>query len=159
MSSGRRPLAASFVAVALSVASFEAVAQDGELQRHRALWEDAGPQSYMYGYNKYCDCHPTDPPETVVTVANGAVTRVYHLLAGSSREVPAREGSLELYWTIEDLFELIDSAMSAGAAATRVRYDDTFGYPVSIYVDYDSDLVGDELDLRITRLVPAEPRR
>lgn len=159
MNSRRWPLAASLVAVVLGVASFGAAAQDGELQRHRAQWQADGPKSYVYGYNKYCDCHPTDPPETVVTVANGEVTRVYHLLAGSSREVPARAGSLELYWTIDDLFDLIDSAMSAGAAATRVRYDDTLGYPVSIYVDYDSDLVGDELDLRITRLTPAEPLR
>lgn len=155
MSSARRQIATGLVAAGACAWALGAAAQDGELQQHWARWRTEGPASYVYGYNKYCDCHPTDPPETVVTVANGAVTRVYHLHADSAREVPAREGSLDLYWTIEDLFELLESAFQRGAVV-RARYDDALGYPLSLFIDYDSDLVGDEVDLRITRFEPLE---
>lgn len=122
-----------------------------ELRAQRARWQDAVTGAYRYGYNKYCECHRDEPPETVVTVERGVVTRVYHLHADSDREVPAREGSLDLYWTMEGLFDLVETAL-ASDASVRVRYDGTLGYPVQIYIDYDAAAVGEELDLRLTRV-------
>jgi hypothetical protein len=116
----------------------------------------AGVASYEYGYNKYCDCHRDTPPETVVVVDGGAVERVYHLYAGSTREVPAREGSTDLYWTIEDLFRLIEGALERNATV-RARYDATLGYPTAVYVDYAADVIGDEIDVRLTRLNARTP--
>lgn len=128
-----------------------------ELEDARALWREAGVSDYVYGYRKHCDCYRTDPPETVVTVRDGSIARVHHLYADSSREVPAREGSLDLYWTVEDLFALVESARSGSADALRVEYDTALGHPLRVYVDYDAALVGDELDVRLTRLEPAAP--
>lgn len=136
---------------AVSGASFGAEGPLAELELNKARWEAAGIQAYAYGYNKHCDCYRQAPPETVVTVTGGVVTRVYHVHADSPREVPAREGSLDLYWTIEDLFALLESATMRNAVV-RAQYDAELGYPTSIYIDYDPALVGDELDLRITRV-------
>lgn len=122
-----------------------------ELRQQQARWRAAATDTYRYGYQKYCDCHPDRPPETVVTVDHGTVTRVYHLHPDSTREVPAREGSLDLYWTIDGLFDLVAKALQSDATV-RVRYDDDLGYPASIYIDYDPGMVGDELDLRLTRV-------
>jgi hypothetical protein len=127
-----------------------------ELQASWARWTAAGLASYEYGYNKYCDCHRDTPPETVVVVADGAVERVYHLYAGSVSEVPAREGSTELYWTIEDLFRLIEGALERNATV-RARYDAALGYPTAVFVDYDADFIGDEIDVRLTRLDARTP--
>ena len=124
--------------------------QSDEFEAGRALWVEAGIASYTYGYHKFCECHGEFPPETVVTVREGAVVRVHHLYANSSREVPAREGSLGLYWTVEELLSLVRSAISRDAAV-RVSYDDTLGYPTRLYIDYFADAVGDEVDLRLTR--------
>lgn len=126
-------------------------AQTDELERQRARWSAAGLTDYVYAYQKYCECRPEAPPETVVTVRDGRIARVHHEHAGSAREVPARDGSLDLYWTIEDLFGLVATAREA-EARVRVRYDAELGHPLELYVDYDPVLVGDELDLRITRL-------
>jgi hypothetical protein len=133
----------------------EAAAGD-ELQASWARWKGANLASYEYGYNKYCDCHRDTPPETVVVVADGAVERVYHLYAGSAREVPAREGSTELYWTIDDLFRLIEGALERNATV-RARYDAALGYPTAVFVDYDADFIGDEIDVRLTRLEARTP--
>jgi hypothetical protein len=133
------------------LATFGVGAQQPDVQVARARWEAAALETYTYGYNKFCDCHRDAPPETVVTVSNGAVTEVHHMHADSAREVPARDGSLDLYWTIEDLFSLIESAMMRNAVV-RARFDDELGYPTALFIDYDATLIGDEIDLRLTRL-------
>jgi hypothetical protein len=133
-----------------------AAAQTGDVEAQRARWKAAGLASYEYGYNKYCDCHRDAPPETVVAVIDGEVTRVHHLHADSTREVPAREGSLALYWTVDDLFALIVWATERDATV-RARYDAALGYPTAIFIDYDTALIGDELDVRLTRLRALEP--
>ncbi len=121
------------------------------LERHRALWSEAGVDDYVYAYQKHCECHRDTPPETVVTVRGGEIARVHHEHADSDRRVPAREGSLDLYWTVEGLFGLIGNALAA-EASVRASYDAELGHPLEIFVDYDPELVGDEVDLRITRL-------
>jgi hypothetical protein len=144
----------SIVLSLAALAAWTSAAGQGEeeLSAQRERWTaNAGDGSYRYGYRKYCDCNRETPPETVVTVERGAITRVYHLHTDSEREVPAREGSLDLYWTIDGLFDLVATALES-EATVRVRYDAELGYPTLIYVDYDPGFVGDELDLRLTRL-------
>jgi hypothetical protein len=143
-------LAACALTVVAQAQRTSAAAVD-ELQASWARWTAAGLASYEYGYNKYCDCHRDTPPETIVVVAGGAIERVYHLYDGSAREVPAREGSTDLYWTIEDLFRLIEGALERNATV-RARYDAALGYPTAVFVDYDADFIGDEIDVRLTRL-------
>jgi hypothetical protein len=141
---------------AVTPSSRAGAAPTDELQASWARWTAAGVASYEYGYNKFCECHRDTPPETVVVVADGAVERVYHLYGGSASEVPARQGSTDLYWTIEDLFRLIEGALERNATV-RARYDATLGYPTVVYVDYDANFVGDEIDVRLTRLSARTP--
>jgi hypothetical protein len=141
-------------ALTLLLAGGTNAAQPEELQKvreNRARWAASGVSSYEYAYNKFCECHGEEPPETVVTVSDGAIVRVHHKHADSGREVPARAGSLEYYWTVEDLFALLEKA-AGGDATVRARYDATLGYPLQVYVDYQPALVGDEVDVRLTRL-------
>ncbi len=129
------------------------MAQTSDLEVNRSRWRAAGIDDYEYGDHRFCECYRRAPPETIVTVRQGKVVRVHHRHADSSREVPAREGSLQWYWTIDDLFALIEFATDR-EAQIRVRYDENLGYPVQVYVDYDSELVGDEIDVRLTRFQP-----
>jgi Family of unknown function (DUF6174) len=74
---------------------------------------------------------------------------VRHRPVGSTTEVPAAEKNFEYYWTVDGLFELVESAL-ARHVQVRVEYDAKLGYPTRIYIDYDANLIGDELDLRLT---------
>jgi hypothetical protein len=126
-------------------------AQDAaELARARDAWQRAGIVSYEYGYNKFCECHGDSPPETLVTVTSGRVTQVRHRRAGFEREVPAAAKNLQFYWTVPELFDLLEAAL-AREATVRFRFDATLGYPTSVYIDYAANTVGDEVDVRITR--------
>jgi len=140
--------------VALLFAALAAPASaDGPLDAARAKWRAAKLSSYEYGYHKFCECHRDSPPETVVSVRGGKVVNVRHRPAGSTVEVPAAEKNFEYYWTVEGLFELIAAAQGRHVEV-RAQYDSALGYPTQIYIDYDKNLIGDELDLRLTAVTP-----
>jgi len=139
-------------ALALALVAVAASAQptdNARLAAARAAWKAAAFGDYEYGYQKYCECHRDAPPETIVTVRGGTVVGVRHKMTGAATDVPAPR-NLEYYWTIDGLFDLVDSALGRGAATVRASYDPQRGYPTQIYVDYDADFIGDELDVRIT---------
>jgi hypothetical protein len=138
-------------AVTLLASTVSAADLPSEHAASRARWAAAEVDAYEYAYHKYCECHEESPPETVVAVSGAAVVGVHHRHPDSEREVPAREGSLEYYWTVDDLFALVESA-TARDATVRASYDATLGHPTRVYIDYDPALVGDEVDVRLTRL-------
>lgn len=124
---------------------------DAALDAALRQWRSAGLASYEYGYHKFCECHRESPPETLVRIAAGKVVDVRHRPAGSQVEVPGR--NFEEYWTVDELFELVRSAEQRGAEV-RASYDAALGFPREIYIDYDRDFIGDELDLRLTAVRP-----
>jgi hypothetical protein len=136
------------VAVAAALAAPAALA-DAELDAARARWQQAALANYEYGYHKFCECHRESPPETTVTVRGGTVTNVRHRPAGSTVDVPAADKNFEYYWTVDGLFGAIASALERGVQV-RAVYDADLGFPREIYIDYDADFIGDELDLRLT---------
>ena len=132
----------------LALAATSALA-DAELDAARTRWESAALSGYEYGYHKYCECHRDSPPETTVTVREDKVVGVRHRPVGSATEVPAAEKNLEYYWTVDGLFGLIASAQARGVQV-RAQYDAALGFPREVYIDYDADFIGDELDVRLT---------
>jgi hypothetical protein len=132
------------------------VAADAELDAARARWQAAQLSAYEYGYHKYCECHRDSPPETIVSVRDGDVFRVRHRPTGSTTEVPAADKNFDYYWTVDGLFRLLAAALERGVTV-RAAYDAALGYPREIYIDYDTNFIGDELDLRLTA-VSALPR-
>jgi len=116
----------------------------------RALWQRAGFDHYVYGFNKFCECHRETPPETLVEVSGEAVTDVRHIMVKTGDTVPASARNFALYWTIDDLFALLERA-SQSEAIVRADFDAELGLPRRIFIDYLPDVVGDELDVRITR--------
>lgn len=146
-------LALAMAGAATAIAADEAGAA---LDAGRARWQAAALADYEYGYHKYCDCYGESPPETLVTVRAGKVERVRHRRAGYPNEVPAEDRNVQYYWTVDELFDLVGSALD-GEATVRAEYDAVLGFPTLLYVDYDANLIGDELDLRLTRVAPLDP--
>jgi hypothetical protein len=145
---------ATFLLAATLFAALPTAAQaDAALDASRAKWRAAKLVGYEYGYHKFCECHRDSPPETVVSVRDGKVVNVRHRPAGSTTEVPAAEKNFEYYWTVDGLFDLIGAAQ-ARHVEVRAEFDPAVGYPTRIYIDYDKDVIGDELDLRLTGVTP-----
>jgi hypothetical protein len=137
------------VAVAGALCGAAPVAADAALDAARSRWQAARLSAYEYGYHKFCECHRESPPETIVSVRDGDVFRVRHRPAGSTVEVPAADKNFDYYWTVDGLFRLLATAFTRGVTV-RAVYDADLGFPREIYIDYDADFIGDELDLRLT---------
>lgn len=120
------------------------------LAQARAAWQRAAISSYVYGYNKFCECHAETPPETLVSIDAGVITDVRHLMAKTGDTVPAEAEKFSLYWTVDDLFALLERA-SAGTAVVRADFDSENGVPQRIFIDYLPDMIGDEVDVRVTQ--------
>jgi len=116
----------------------------------RQRWQVAAPEDYVYGFNKFCECHRETPPETLVTVAGTRVIDVRHVMAKTGDTVPAAADNFSLYWTIEDLLGLLERALERGAAV-QAEFDAELGLPRRVYIDYLPDIIGDEVDVRVTR--------
>lgn len=133
-----------------------AAAADEALDAARARWQTASLDAYEYGYHKYCECHRESPPETVVTVRGNEVVGVRHRPVGYTEEVPADPKNLQFYWTVSGLFDLIESALERDVTV-RTVYDARLGFPTELFIDYDAQFIGDELDLRLTRVDAVTP--
>ena len=143
-------LALSSMGYALAQTSPTSADVAAKLRDARAQWQEAAVSDYLYGFNKFCECHRETPPETLVEVREDVVTDVRHVMVRTGDTVAAASDNFELYWTVDDLFGLLERALQR-EAVVRADFDPQFGVPRSIYVDYLPDMIGDELDVRITR--------
>src|SRR5690606_7894219 len=143
-------------ALAVLVGAPAARADDASaLDEHRRLWQEAAIDAYVYAYNKYCECHPETPPETYVTVRGNVVVDVRHQPFGFDHYVQAEPRNFEWYWTIDQLFDLVGNALERGSVV-RAEYDASIGFPTHVFIDHDEDLIGDEVDVRVTKLEPLD---
>jgi Family of unknown function (DUF6174) len=123
------------------------------LAAERARWEAARIADYEYGYRKYCECYRDEPPVTVVTVRDGQAQHVHHRYRNPDHEVAVDDDSAAFYWTIDELFARLASAL-ARDAVVRAEYDAELGYPTSIFIDDDPDFDGGETDFRGIEVEP-----
>ena len=121
-----------------------------QLALARASWERSGVVNYQYGYNKFCECHAETPPETLVSIERGVVTDVRHRMVKTGDVVAAATTNFALYWTVEDLFALLERAAES-AATVQAEFDPQSGVPQRIFIDYLPDIIGDEVDVRVTQ--------
>lgn len=147
----RRVITALFTFALIAAAYPVWSADQAALDANRRLWEAAELENYVYAYNKYCDCNRETPPETYVTVRSGEIVDVRHKPHGFDHYVQAEARNLEWYWTVEQLFDLVASAIERGSEL-RVEYDAALGYPTRLFIDRNRDLIGEEIDLTLTHL-------
>jgi hypothetical protein len=126
-----------------------------DFDSNRAIWRAAAITDYEYRYEKVCDCHRDIPAETIVTVRDGKVVGVRYARDDYLSEMPVAAKEYRWFRTIDDLFALVATA-TENATTLRVAYAPDLGYPAYIYIDYDHSLIGDEVELEVTAVLPAE---
>ena len=58
--------------------------------------------------------------------------------------------------TIERVFARLDAAQSGGADEVTVTYDNIYGFPTEIHIDFIKNAVDDELSLQLSNFEPLE---
>ena len=60
----------------------------------------------------------------------------------------------ERFVPIEGLFALIQNAITQNAARIEVSYDETYGYPAELFIDYDERMADEEDRFTISSFTP-----
>lgn len=115
---------------------------------HRAAWEAAGVSDYEYEIHRQCECSPEWVRPARVLVIGGEVEEAWYSDSGSLAPSPG------YYPTVDDLFDLIEEAIRREAPGLQVSYDPVLQYPTTISIDYDLEVVDDELSITARDLVP-----
>ena len=150
--------AGAICGLALCLISASGLAQtDERLQTHRALWDASGVADYEYRYQKICECHRDTPADTVIRVSQGEIVDVRYQHEDYLADVQVPAERYRWFRTVDDLFTLIAGALRA-EALVRVSYDSQLGYPTRIYIDYDEQLIGEEVELQVLQLTEARWR-
>ena len=113
------------------------------LDRNWDRFQSAAPLSYTYTVRVSCEC-PTDVTRPVtVWVDRGSVE--YLLYEDDGRPVPFSYSNS--FPSVEQLFDAIQDGIDRQADLIDVEYDPTYGYPTSVYIDYDRRVADEELSL------------
>ena len=91
------------------------------------------------------------PSVTIVTVHEGNIIGVRYDRENYLNEIPVSPEKYDWFRTVDDLFLLIARALER-EATVRVSYEQELGYPIRVYIDYEQDMVGEELELHVLEL-------
>lgn len=129
--------------------------QRGNLAQARARWDSKDLTSYSYVLELQCFCAPASQLEPVlVTVQNGAVASLQYWDEDPTKRTPAPAAIFAPYDTVEELFDIVDDAITRDADVLQVGYDSQYGFVSALNVDYESG--GDDQKLFfVTRFTPA----
>lgn len=114
-----------------------------ELADARRKWASQAIDEYEFTFQRRCFCDPEfTRPVTIKVRENRGVLM-------TSVDERARP-SFERYNTIEKLFDFVEAALNRNAFDLDVTYDEAFGYPRSVAVDYDYMMKDEEMSFRVT---------
>jgi uncharacterized protein DUF6174 len=146
-----------FIVLALMLSACSAIAPKSDVDRAREKWQDAKISHYRFDLFIGCFCVYTQDMPLLVEVKDAQVVSMQYQ---SGKEIEA--GNLEYFQrfaTFDKLFEEIENGFAskgsedtAGSKADEVKvtYDETYGFPTQVSIDFIKDAVDDELGLTIS---------
>ena len=140
----------ALAALALLASCREPTAVIRDLHGAERRWAATAPDAYEVTVGRSCFCGPAVTRSVVVRVRGGQVESRRYLDTGA--DVPA--DIAVAYPTVDALFAIIDDAEARGAAVVDARYDDAYGFPVSVYLDYSERIADEEQSYSMTNLHP-----
>jgi hypothetical protein len=140
----------------LSACTAIASAQEpkSEVQLAREKWQAANISHYQINVDVSCFCAFRDEMPLIVEVKDGEVVS---LKSGTGKELNSTNLQYyERYLTIEKLFDEIEKGFKAEgsdqnpAEKVEVKYDETYGFPTSINIDFVEQATDDELYITVS---------
>jgi len=114
-----------------------------ELDRNWNRFESSAPLSYSYTVRVNCECPSEITRPVVVWVDRGSIEYQYYEDTG----LPVPLSISNSFPSAEQLFDAIQDGIDRRADNIDVQYDFTYGYPTSVYIDYDRRVSDEELSL------------
>ncbi len=122
---------------------------EAALLQAQERWASSGNTGYTYTGAWTCFCPQEYLADTRVIVEGGQVTAVESADPGFDT-IPAPER----FVPVEGLFALVREAIDQNAARIEVSYDETYGYPVDLFIDHDERMADEETRFAISSFMP-----
>ncbi len=114
------------------------------LNKHLSMWKNVNIRDYSYEFQRSCFCLREYTKAVLIQVKNGIVTDAK--FKDNNKPLPSSlKGNRQ---TIDNLFETIQDAIDRKADSIEVRYNEQYGFPTSIAVDYDQRMADEELYIK-----------
>lgn len=121
----------------------------GEFQVNWVIWETKRPKSYSVTLDRRCYCPIWSAR---VTVAGAKVKDVQILV---DRIDPSIFADTRRYpRDIDTVFDIINLAYQERAYSIELTFDETYGYPVRAFIDWNRDTVDDEKTFELSEFAP-----
>ena len=119
--------------------------EQSELEEARARWEAHGSPFYRFTFQRSCFCAPAIIRPARIEVHNRVVVSAVDPDTGDPLD-PPQEGFL----TIDDLFDEIQEIIDLKADEIQASYDEDYGYPLNVVVDWITNAIDDEMSFQVT---------
>ena len=129
------------------------VAEEDEnrYKENRSLWEETSSNYYTFVYVYRCSCKAHLGGPVKVSVRNNSfITSIQNVSDG---EYPEGYFGDPVFYTIDELFDQVRRAIRS-ADEFEVEYDNAFGYPIRVSVDYSENTVHDEYGFEAYEYLP-----
>lgn len=116
------------------------------LNSNRTLWKGANLSTYTYTYKRMCFCPPEEDIAVMVQYSNVTAASYY---PSNNPVMPERLDSL---LTVEELFQVVQKAITDEVAQLDVTYNSELGYPEHIFIDVDKRMADEEMTHLVSNL-------
>ncbi|MDX1396471.1 MAG: DUF6174 domain-containing protein [Gemmatimonadota bacterium] len=137
-------LRCSLLALVVAACSSRLGPETDSLADARARWDAREPVEYSFSFRRGCFCGPDYIREMSVRVRDGQVVSAVYVDGDEPTEPAA-----ELVPTIDALLDEIEEAIERDAHELLATYDDEFGYPLEVSIDYILQAVDEEMYFQV----------
>ena len=151
-----RKLVFVFVALALAACS---MGSRSEIEQNREKWQNADFSHYRFHLTVGCFCVFSQDMPLIIEVQNGEMVSMEYQsgneIDASTREYFQRFATIDkIFAEIEKDFQTVDSGDASQDKADEVivEYDETYGFPTQVNVDFVKEAIDDELYLTLSNV-------
>jgi len=111
-------------------------------------WEDK--QIGNYSYVLHVSSPSLKQEKKKVTILDNEVSSFSFIPSNQTLSGDSRTSDIK---TISEYFNLVDEALYKKSYKVDVTYDEFYSYPTSIFIDYQKDVLNDDINYTITHFV------
>lgn len=137
------------LALAACTARGNALGNQSEFEQNKAKWENASISHYRYHLSITCFCIFSQDMPLVIEVRDGKVVSM-EFQNGNPIDPESRK-LFEKYATIDQIFSELEADLNGAAdEVTIASYDQTYGFPTEVTIDFVKEATDDELYLSLS---------
>ena len=135
--------------LAACTAMGSAMGNDSELDQNREKWQDANISHYRYNLFISCFCIFVEDMPLTIEVQDGQVVSM-EFQSGKEIDPTLKADVFDKYATIDRIFAELDADLNGAADVVTAKYDETYGFPTEVTIDFVQEATDDELYLTLS---------